>query len=181
MSSTPDPALVADRLHSAAIHLLRALRQEDAEAGLSPARLSALSVLVFRGPASLGELAAAEQVQPPTMSRLVAALERDGLVRRAPDPEDRRAVRLAATARGARLLRAGRARRVARLARWLAGRSRAERRTLAAAAALIEDLLGESAPRPEDPRTLAPRPKPGTRGTSRAEERVRGAGAALRG
>ncbi|MGE5233872.1 MAG: MarR family winged helix-turn-helix transcriptional regulator [Acidobacteriota bacterium] len=143
MSIAAEPALVADRLHSAAIHLLRALRKADQAAGLSPARLSALSVLVFRGPASLGELANAEQVQPPTMSRLVAALERDGLVRRAPDPEDRRAVRLEATARGARLLEAGRRRRVARLTRLLDGRSHDERRTLAAAAALIEDLLGE--------------------------------------
>src|ERR687883_145288 len=77
---------LADRLHSAAIHLLRRLRREDARTGLSGPRLSALSVVVFAGPRTLGELAAAEQVRPPTMTRLVQALEREGLVARDPDP-----------------------------------------------------------------------------------------------
>jgi DNA-binding transcriptional ArsR family regulator len=70
----------ADRLHSAAIHLLRGLRKRDRESGIGPAQLSALSVLAFGGPRSLAELADAEQVRPPTMSRIVAALERAGLV-----------------------------------------------------------------------------------------------------
>src|SRR5256885_16104382 len=69
----------ADRLHSAAIHLLRRLRVRDRESGVGPAQLSALSVLVFGGPRSLGELADAEQVRPPTMSRIVAGRERGGL------------------------------------------------------------------------------------------------------
>src|SRR5258707_14604829 len=72
----------ADRLHSAAIHLLRRLRGGDPESGVGPAQLSALSVLVFGGPRSLGELADAEQVRPPTMSRIVAGLGRGGLVGR---------------------------------------------------------------------------------------------------
>src|SRR6059058_738700 len=72
----------ADRLHSAAIHLLRRLRVGDRESGIGPAQLSALSVLVFGGPRSLGELADAEQVRPPTMSRIVSGLERAGLVKR---------------------------------------------------------------------------------------------------
>ena len=72
----------ADRLHSASIHLLRRLRVRDRESGVGPAQLSALSVLVFGGPRSLGELADAEQVRPPTMSRIVAGLERAGLVKR---------------------------------------------------------------------------------------------------
>jgi len=89
----------ADRLHSAAIHLLRRLRVRDRESGVGPAQLSALSVLVFGGPRSLGELADAEQVRPPTMSRIVAGLERAGLVKRR-KTEDGRRVRLEASARG---------------------------------------------------------------------------------
>src|SRR2546426_11655231 len=73
----------ADRLHSAAIHLLRRLRVRDRESGMGPAQLSALSGLgLGGGPRSLGELAEAEQVRPPTMSRIVAGLVRAGLVRR---------------------------------------------------------------------------------------------------
>src|SRR5215475_2178440 len=71
-----DPLAIGDRLHSAAIHLLRRLRVRDLESGVGPAQLSALSVLVFGGPRSLGELANAEQVRAPTMSRIVNGLER---------------------------------------------------------------------------------------------------------
>ena len=84
----------ADRFHSAAIHALRRVRRDDPETGLSAARLSALSVLVFGGPRSLGELAAAEHVRPATMTRIVQALEEDGLVRRESDSADRRVTRL---------------------------------------------------------------------------------------
>src|ERR671936_1538942 len=87
----------ADRFHSAAIHALRHVRREDPATGLSAARLSALSVLVFGGPRTLGELAAAEHVKPPTMTRIVRALEEDGLVRREPDPNDGRIARVRAT------------------------------------------------------------------------------------
>src|ERR1700682_1727268 len=80
----------ADRLHSAAIHLLRRLRVLDRESGVGPAQLSALSVLVFGGPRSLGELAEAEQVRPPTMSRIVAGLVRGGLVKRRKTEDGRR-------------------------------------------------------------------------------------------
>src|SRR5436190_15390507 len=91
---------VAERLHSAAIHLLRRLRLEDAASGLTAPRLSALSVVVYGGPLTLGALAAAEQVRPPTMTRIVAALERSGLVTRAPHPTDGRQILIAATADG---------------------------------------------------------------------------------
>src|SRR5881392_3398151 len=90
---------LADRLHSSAIHLLRRLRREDDASGLPAPHLSALSVIVFGGPITLGALATAEQVRPPTISRVVAALERDGLVTRETDPSDRRVVRVKATAR----------------------------------------------------------------------------------
>src|ERR671924_776068 len=90
----------ADRFHSAAIHALRHVRREDPASGLSAARLSALSVLVFGGPRTLGELAAAERVRPPTMTNTVRGLEEAGLVRREADPHDGRVVRVEATAKG---------------------------------------------------------------------------------
>lgn len=110
---------VADRLHSLAIHLLRRLRRVDVESRLTGPRLSALSVLVFGGPMALNELAAAEQVRPPTMTRLVQALQREGFLRRIPDPIDGRVTRVVATAKGVRVMREGRERRVAMLARLL--------------------------------------------------------------
>ena len=101
-STKPPIAETARRLHSAAIHLLRALRRTDAELGIGPARLSALSVLVFGGSRSLGELAEVEQVKPPTMSRIVAGLEEAGMVSKAVDRRDRRATCIRATAKGRR-------------------------------------------------------------------------------
>src|ERR1051325_3298626 len=92
-SARPRGFATADRLHSAAIHLLRSLRTEDRSSGLSGPRLSALSVIVFAGPIAMSALAAAEQVRPPTMTRLVAELERRGLVERERDPDDHRGVR----------------------------------------------------------------------------------------
>lgn len=135
----------ADRLHSAAIHLLRRLRREDTATGLAPARLSALSVLVFGGPASLTQLAAAEQVQAPTMTKIVQALEADGLVRREAVPGDRRGARLVATARGRRVLHEGRRRRVARLATDLAALPEADRRAVDRAVGILERLGGGTA------------------------------------
>src|ERR1700720_855969 len=91
---------VADRLHSAAIHLLRHARKRDVLAGVGPARLSALSVLVFGGPMALGQLAAAEQVKAPTMSRIVTGLEESRLAERLTDSKDARRVRIRATPSG---------------------------------------------------------------------------------
>src|SRR5262252_2546168 len=99
---------VADRLHSAAIKLLRRLRREDEAMGLTAARASALSVLVFGGrPITLGALAQAEQVSAPTVTRLIIGMERDGLVRREPDAADGRVVWLHATPKGTKLLQGG--------------------------------------------------------------------------
>ena len=142
-SASPPPGSlgpVADRLHSAAIHLLRALRREDARLGIGPAKLSALSVLVFGGARSISALATAEQVRVPTMSRLVAALERDGLATRSPDPRDGRASRVRATASGRRALRHGRAHRVTELARRLAMLPPADVEVLRRAGDLIERI-----------------------------------------
>jgi DNA-binding MarR family transcriptional regulator len=129
---------VADRLHSAALHLLRRLRTEDDALGISPPRLSALSVVVFAGPIGIGALAAAEGVAAPTMSRLVDGLERDGLVRRGPDPEDARGVLVRATAQGTRILRRGRRQRVEALASGLADLSADELAAIGRGAELIE-------------------------------------------
>ena len=138
----PDRAWrAAERLHSAAIHLLRRLRRHDVRSGVGPARLSALSVLVFGGPRTLGELAAAEQVRPPTMTRIVAALEADALVARRPHPRDARQVVLRATAAGERVLRKGRRRRIEALARRLRALGPFELTTLSQAAELIEQVL----------------------------------------
>jgi DNA-binding MarR family transcriptional regulator len=108
----------ANRLHSAAIHLLRAVRSRDRASGIGPAQLSALSVLVFGGDRSLRELADVEQVRPPTMSRIVAGLERAGLARRR-KTSDRRQISLAATPKGVRLLRQAQKRRIEVLANAL--------------------------------------------------------------
>jgi DNA-binding MarR family transcriptional regulator len=96
--------------------LLRHLRKEDDASGLSAPRLSALSVVVFGGPLSLGALARAEQVRPPTMTRIVTGLQRDGLVARKGDLRDRRLTLIEATHKGRKILAAGRARRVEKLA-----------------------------------------------------------------
>lgn len=129
---------MARRLHSAAIRLLRTLRREDDGSGLSAPRLSALSVAVFAGPLSLAELAAAEQVRPPTMSRIVDALVDRGMVSREVDPGDRRSVRIAATEAGIRLLEEGRERRVQALVERLRGLTDYERRALARGAEILE-------------------------------------------
>lgn len=134
-------AAIADRLHSAALHLLRYVRRPDAELGVGPAALSALSVLVFGGPRTLSQLAAVEQVRAPTMSRIVTGLERAGLATRAPDPADRRAVRIRATPAGRRVLHRGRARRVARLTALLAPLDPRKLDELGRAAELIETVL----------------------------------------
>src|SRR3981189_3965842 len=116
----------ADRLHSAAIARLRRLRVRDRESGVGPAQLSALSVVVFGGPRSLGELADAEQVRPPTMSRIVGGLESAGLVRRHAT-EDGRRVRLEASAKGTKILQEGRKRRVESLAKAVSALAEVER------------------------------------------------------
>lgn len=138
--TAPQALEIADQLHSAAIHLLRRLRVRDRESGIGPAQLSALSVLVFGGPRSLCELAEAEQVRPPTMSRIVAGLERAGLVRRHPT-EDGRRFRLAATAKGTKIMWEGRRRRVESLARALSTLSESDLQQLATANQLLRQLL----------------------------------------
>ena len=137
----PDPEEVADRLHSTAIHLLRLVRARDAATGVAPARLSALSVIVFGGPISLNDLAKAEQVRAPTMSRIVDALEAAGLAHRRVDEQDRRAVLIEATTKGTAVLKQGRRRRVRFLAGHLARMNAAELSNLERALRAIQEIL----------------------------------------
>ncbi|HYE28595.1 MAG TPA: MarR family transcriptional regulator [Allosphingosinicella sp.] len=132
---------MAGGLHSAAIRLLRMVRREDRHTGISPPRLSALSVLVFGGPKSLAELAAAEEVTAPTMSRIVEGLVADGLATREADRGDRRKVRIAASDEGRRRLEAARERRVRTLAARLGRLGESERRALARGAEVLERAL----------------------------------------
>lgn len=141
IAPSPEAIEAADRLHSAAIHLLRRARKQDAASGVGPARLSALSVLVFAGPKTMGELAAAEQVKPPTMSRIVAGLRRSHLIEITHDPRDARRMNILATAKGTRLLRQGRQRRIEYLAAHLNSLTRTELTQLTVAAEILEKML----------------------------------------
>jgi DNA-binding MarR family transcriptional regulator len=143
MAKMTDVEALADRLHSTAIHLLRQVRVQDAGAGLAPARLSALSVLVFGGAMALNELARAEQVRPPTMSRIVDALEAAGLAHRTANQQDRRAVVIQATEKGAAILWQGRKRRVKFLARHLSRLSDAERKQIENAVKAIQKVMAK--------------------------------------
>lgn len=139
-ASKPDLRAAASALNSGAIHLLRSLREVDREAGLTPARLSALSVLVFGGPCTLGALAAAEGVAGPTMTRIVDGIIAEGLAERRPHPSDGRAVSLAATATGEALMRGAQQRRIDALAAGLTSLSASDQRQVVSAAPLLDHL-----------------------------------------
>jgi DNA-binding MarR family transcriptional regulator len=140
---SPQAITVADRLHSAAIHLLRRVRKQDIATGEGPARLSALSVLVFAGPKTLGELAAAEQVKPPTMSRIVAGLARSRLVDITADPKDARRMYIRATPKGTRLLQKGRRLRIESLAAQLNALPPQELVKLGEAVEILQTILAD--------------------------------------
>jgi DNA-binding MarR family transcriptional regulator len=137
-------AELADKLHSAAIHLLRGVRRADAAAGLPPAQLSALSVVVFGGPLTVGALAAAEQVRSPTMTRIVTSLEAAHLVTREPHPSDTRSTLVRATAAGRELLHSGRRRRVSVLEARISALEPAERKALERAVGALERVSRQS-------------------------------------
>lgn len=145
-------AELADRLHSAAIHLLRRVRRVDPEVGVTAARLSALSVVVRAGPLRVSELAEAEQVRPPTTSRMVDAMEEEGLVTRRPSPSDGRVVLVEATERGRRVLEEARERRVGELADELGALSGEDREVLRRAADALEGWVGGAHAEAEPPR-----------------------------
>jgi DNA-binding MarR family transcriptional regulator len=174
MQLSPVNRSVAERLHAAAIHLLRRLRRQDDAMGLTPARASALSIMVFGGRVTIGQLAQAEHVTAPTMTRLVDGMVRDNLVRREGDPADGRVVWLQATAKGTRILHEGRRRRVAALAEDLATLDPADRDTLAAAADILERVVGR---RPSAHEQGAAR---GTPAAAATETRAKGGNVARR-
>jgi DNA-binding MarR family transcriptional regulator len=136
-----DAGAVAARLNSAAILLIRRLNRDDAALGLSSTRLSALSVLVLGGPRTLGQLAEAEGVTAPSMTRLVTAMEQDGLVERSRSAADGRLVMVSATAAGTALLHRGRDQRLTALAGLVNDLSPDEQRCLEDAAGILETLL----------------------------------------
>jgi len=132
---------VGRSLHSNAIHLLRHVRTEDSAMGIGPAQASALSVVVFGGPLTLNELAEAEQVRPPTMSRVVEALVKEGLVRRETNRDDRRSVIISPTDTGTRILHEGRNRRERRLIKLLSKLDADEIRCLGKASRILSRIL----------------------------------------
>jgi DNA-binding MarR family transcriptional regulator len=137
----PDPENLAELLHSTAIRLLRTLRRVDESSGLTAPRLSALSVIVFNGPITLGKLAEAEQVRPPTMTRIVNALEEQLLVVKAKDASDGRLIRIVATTKGKRVLLQGRARRVEFLTDLIKHMDKVEQENLSAALVTVQKLI----------------------------------------
>jgi len=133
--------VLADDLHSATLHLLRRLRRSDGRSGIGPARLSVLSVLVYGGAKTPGELARIEDVKPPTMSAIVAGLERDRLVRRRAFPGDGRRVVVAVTLAGRQLFSRARVARLDRLSRAIATLADDRQAMLRAAVPVIIELV----------------------------------------
>jgi DNA-binding MarR family transcriptional regulator len=131
---------VAGRLRIAINRLQRRLRQESL-GGLSPAQASALGSVNRHGSPTLGELAAIEQVQPPTMTRIVASLTEAGMVTRVADAADRRSARVRITPSGERALERVRTRKTAFLLRRLAELGPDEQLRAAELVALLEHLL----------------------------------------
>jgi DNA-binding MarR family transcriptional regulator len=133
-------ATTSSDLNSAAIHLLRGLRSVDRQSGLTAARLSALSVLVFGGPSTLGALARAEDVTDPTMTRIVDGLVSLGLSTRSRHPESGRQVLVSATEEGQQLMTTARQRRIDAIATALQTLTPAEREAIVTAAPALRAL-----------------------------------------
>jgi DNA-binding MarR family transcriptional regulator len=144
----------AHQLNSAAIHILRGMRAVDREAGLTPARLSALSVLVFGGPCTLGRLARIEGVAGPTMTRIVDGLVKLELAERQPHPESARSVRIVATTGGEALMHAARQRRVDALTDALEQLSVRDRARVVTAVPLLGRMAELVADHPHGRRTF---------------------------
>jgi DNA-binding MarR family transcriptional regulator len=144
--STTDVAELASQLRLAVARLSRRIRQETVIAGeeLTSSSQAALATIERRGPITLGELAAVEQVQPPSMTRIVARLEEYGYATRVVDPADRRVARAVITDAGRELLATSRTRKDAFLAMRVARLTDAERALLARAIPLLEQLQDDA-------------------------------------
>jgi DNA-binding MarR family transcriptional regulator len=141
--TTLDTAELASSLRLGVTRLARRLRQE-AEPGITPSLLVALSTIDRAGTMTIGELCAAEQVQPPTMTRFVASLVEAGLVTREPDPNDRRVAWVRVTPEGAKLLQRSRKRKDVYLARRLRDLEPRELVVLEEASEILDRLVGGS-------------------------------------
>jgi DNA-binding MarR family transcriptional regulator len=139
---TTSQADLAARLRLAIARTARRLRQE-AGAELSPTQTAALATIDRHGPLTPSELAVRERIQRPTVTRLIARLEEDGLVQRTRDPQDRRSSLVALAPAGRELLARGRTRKDAYLSRRLRELDSDDRATLERAAAILERLLEE--------------------------------------
>ena len=137
---TTTEAHLPERLRLAVTRLARRLRQQS-DIGASPTQLSALATIARLGPMTLGDLAAAERVQPPTITAAVSKLESQGLAVRRPDERDRRIVQVDVTSAGRKLLARNRSRKTAYLAKRLDALSPRERETLSEATAILDRLL----------------------------------------
>jgi DNA-binding MarR family transcriptional regulator len=140
--TTLDTAALAHDLRLAVMRFSRRLRNQRVDTSVTLTHLAALSTLKRNGPMSPGELAAQERVQPPSMTRVVVALEGMGLVTRTPHPTDGRQVIIGLTAAAEDLLsEEARAREA-----WLSGRLQEltpeERIVLREAAEIMEKLAG---------------------------------------
>ena len=131
---------LAESLRLAVTRLARRLRRE-ADARISPSMLAALSTVERRGPLTLGRLASAEGIAPPSVTAAVACLEEAGLVARATLERDRRVSVVSITAAGSDLLWESRRAKEAYLARRLAAMPPADRAVLARAAQILEEML----------------------------------------
>jgi DNA-binding MarR family transcriptional regulator len=140
----PTSADVAFQLNSVAIHLVRRSRTADQQLGVPPGQLSALSVLSFGGARTIAELAQAEQVTSPTMTRIVDGLERAGLAKRHPHPDDGRATLVRATGKGRRVMERGRQNRVELITGLLERMPPDDLATVARAAAALARSLAAS-------------------------------------
>lgn len=140
MTTTKTSSELAARLRLVVTRLSRQLRQR-AEIGISPTQMSALAAIERHGSMTLGELAAHERVQPPSITAVVTRLEDQGLVERRPDPGDRRVARVEVTRDGHKLVARSRSRKDAELDRRLGALTDDERATLADATAILERLV----------------------------------------
>lgn len=144
ITKAPTAAHLAPRLRLAIMRLARRLRQQI-EGPVSPSQISALHTIEKLQPVTLGELAAAEMVQPPTITRIVASLDENGYVVREVDETDRRVSRLRLTPSARKLIDQGRTRRTQFLVARMRGFSDEEMETLERALPLIERILGDDA------------------------------------
>lgn len=136
---------VAEKLHSVAVHLLRNAKKHDQESGLTPERLSLLSILVYVGPQTINRLADMEQVSAPAITRTVKSLEKQGYVIKSRSKTDQRVVYVAPTRKSQQLLDETRRKRVDRIEYLLEGAADEDLKQLKAAITILEKQIVDNA------------------------------------